>query len=80
MGLGASTSPPLYTTIAVTTFSSPSQINSHRVCQTLDHFSDPLFSFEDPSSPPTENPTFVDYNVLDEDIPDPPLTQLQPYP
>ena len=46
--------------------------NSYRVCQTLDHFPDPLFSFEDSSSPPTQNPTFIDYNVLDQDIPDPP--------
>jgi hypothetical protein len=54
--------------------------NSYRVCQTLDDFPDPLFSFEDPSSPLTANPTFLNYNVLDEDIPDPPLPNPIPNP
>jgi hypothetical protein len=45
--------------------------NSYRVCQTLDHFPDPLFSFEDTSAPLPQNPTFIDYNNLDLEIPDP---------
>ncbi len=32
------------------------------------------YSLEDPSSPLTQNPTFLDFNSLDVDIPDPPLT------
>ena len=43
--------------------------NSYRVCQTLDHFPDPLFSFEDTSAPLPQNPTFIDYNNLDLEIP-----------
>ena len=46
--------------------------NSYRICQTLDHFPDPLFTFEDTSAPLPPNPTFIDYNNLDLDIPDPP--------
>jgi hypothetical protein len=34
------------------------------VCQTLDHFPDPLFSFENPSASLPQNPSFLDYNSL----------------
>ncbi len=54
--------------------------NSYRVCQTLDHFPDPLFSFEDTSAPLPQNPTFIDYNTLDLEIPDPPSPNPNPNP
>ncbi len=52
--------------------------NPYRVCQTLDHFPDPLFSFEDTYAPLPQKPTFIDYNILDLEIPDPPSPNPNP--
>jgi hypothetical protein len=81
MALGASISPlPLTNTVALT-FSSPPPIGLSRACETLSHFPDPVFPFEDPTLLPSvpnltasrPSPTFEGSNLVGRRFLDPDL-------